>query len=231
MGKYLDSYSLLENEFKVWGKNAPLQPPPWFEDQVLLFSDAVEKASYGKKTESIQILQKIRSDEMRTWFESLGQHAGMYRVAKLSTQSSAKLSADQLDTLRAPAKFEKAVFERDSYLCRYCGLKVVAKKVLTAFEKAVGKSNFSSQGTSAQQHGILHGFKIVADHVVPHRLGGRTDLNNLVTSCPACNYGKYYYTIEQLGIDDPRDRPPVKSDWDGLTSFIEGLKQYQLSDI
>jgi hypothetical protein len=95
--------------------------------------------------------------------------------------------------------------------------------VLRAFEKVVGISEFRTQGTNAQQHGVIHAFKIVADHVVPHRRGGRTDLDNLVTSCPGCNYGKEAFTIEQLGISDPRDRRPVFSDWDGLTSLLPGL--------
>jgi len=37
----------------------------------------------------------------------------------------------------------------------------------------------------------------------PHSLGGRTELDNLVTSCYSCNFGKAEYTLKQLGIDDP----------------------------
>jgi hypothetical protein len=115
------------------------------------------------------------------------------------------------------------VFERDFYSCRYCGLKLVDKAVLVAFERAVGISVFCIRGTNAQQHGVVHAFKIVADHVVPHRRGGRTDLDNLVTACPGCNYGKEAFTLEQLGISDPRDRPPERNGWDGLRSLLPGL--------
>ena len=81
--------------------------------------------------------------------------------------------------------------------------------------------------TNAAQHGVIHAFKIVADHVVPHNCGGRTDLDNLVTSCPGCNYGKEAFTLEQLGLEDPLARPPVCSGWDGLTSLIPGLLRYR----
>jgi HNH endonuclease len=74
------------------------------------------------------------------------------------------------------------------------------------------------------EHGVIHAFKLVADHVVPHKLGGKTDIDNLVTACPACNYGKECYTLDQLGLEDPRDRDPKLGDWDGLTAFIPGLK-------
>ena len=77
--------------------------------------------------------------------------------------------------------------------------------------------------TNAAPQGVIHAFNIVADHVVPHNRGGRTDLENLVTSCPGCNYGKEAFTLEQLGLDDPRARPPVCSGWYGLISLIPGL--------
>ena len=115
---------------------------------------------------------------------------------------------------------------------------MVTKEVLEAFKRAVdaprdrdfATSHFytSTKGKNAQQHGVVHAFKIVADHVVPYGCGGRTDLANLVTSCPGCNYGKDRFTIHQLGIDDPRVRPPEYSDWDGLTSLTEGLKRNEL---
>lgn len=49
---------------------------------------------------------------------------------------------------------------------------------------------------------------------------------NLVTSCQSCNYGKYNYTLEQLGLDDPRIRPPSPfSDWTGLTEYVPLLNR------
>lgn len=159
---------------------------------------------------------------MRAWFDEHGQVSGRRRSARLDIPLPSVLSIE-LDPVRSPAKIERQIFERDSYCCRYCGLSLVAKNVLRAFERAVGISEFRTQGTNAQQHGVIHAFKIVADHVTPHRRGGRTDLDNLVTSCPGCNYGKEAFTIEQLGITDPRDRRPESNDWDGLTSLLPGL--------
>src|SRR6185436_9980614 len=100
---------------------------------------------------------------------------------------------------------ERSVFQRDNYRCRYCGLRTLSKSFLKAFESAVGGTRFSaSKNDNRIDHGVVLAFKAVADHVVPRNLGGRTDSDNLVTACPSCNYGKYNYTIEQLGIDDPR---------------------------
>lgn len=131
------------------------------------------------------------------------------------------------------ARYERLVFERDSYTCRYCGLRLVGKQVLTAFEKAIGVPQFRTGAklSNEEQHGIVHAFKIVADHVVHHKYNGRTHPDNLVTSCPACNYGKYNYTLKQLGLDDPRERSPADSNWDGLNSFIDGLTRNQMQPI
>lgn len=228
---------MLGDEPSAWSKMAPLPPPTWFDGQALLFRDAAEKAANGERVEAIQILKRLRSDEMRAWFDEHGQVSGSHRNRKLPVYAP-RVSADELDRIKSTARIEVAVFKRDSYKCRYCGLRVIAKEVLEAFKRAVdppherdvAMAHFytCTKGTNAQQHGVVHAFKIVADHVVPYRCGGRTDLANLVTSCPGCNYGKDRFTIHQLGIDDPRVCPPENSDWDGLTSLTEGLKRNEL---
>jgi 5-methylcytosine-specific restriction endonuclease McrA len=54
------------------------------------------------------------------------------------------------------------------------------------------------------------------DHVTPHSSGGENTLENLIVTCAACNYGKNNFTLEELGLIDPREFPPVQSQWDGL---------------
>lgn len=202
---------LLGDDPACWNTTAPLPPPAWFESQAFLFRDAVRRVCSNELENALAILGKIRSEEMRDWFCVHGQNSGYFRSKKFPVELP-RVASEQLDPRRSPAKFERAVFERDHYICRYCGLKVIAKEVMYALEKIVGVHMFRTQGCNDVQHGCIHAFKPVADHVIPHHLGGRTDLDNLVTSCPACNYGKYNYTIEQLGISDPRERLPLESD-------------------
>lgn len=218
------SCTLLGDDHSTWSRREPLPIPEWFTAELMIFREAVEHAANGDRSGAIEILKRLRSDEMRYWFDEHGQNSGYYRLRKFNITHPA-VDPGTFDPVRSPAKYERAVFERGCYTCRYCGLPLVAKHVLVAFEKAVGTEHFRTQGTNALQHGIIHGFKIVADHVVPYRRGGRTNLENLVSACPACNYGKYNYTLAQLGLDDPRDRTPVNSGWDGLTSFADGLRR------
>jgi hypothetical protein len=164
---------------------------------------------------------------MRHWFDEHGQSSGGHRKRHYQIKPPV-VSPDEFDVVRSPARYEPEVFKRDSYTCCYCGLKLLSKEVLIAFEQAVGGAGFRTQGTNKQQHGVIHAFKIVADHVVPYRRGGRTHPDNLVSACPGCNYGKDAHTVEQMGVDDPFDHLPVDSGWDGLTSLIPGLRHHVL---
>jgi hypothetical protein len=128
------------------------------------------------------------------------------------------------DVQRSPDSYAWEVFRRDGYLCRYCGLRVIPKQVFTAFERVVGAQAFRATGTNDQRNGVVLAFRANVDHVVPWKLGGVTTPENLVTACWSCNYGKAGYSIEQLGIEDPRSFGPSPSEWDGLLSHLRGMQ-------
>ena len=114
-------------------------------------------------------------------------------------------------------KIQKKVFERDAYHCRYCGGKLISQEFLRTFIKSLNSPLFSRGETNLSTHGIIHITWPVADHVIPWNKGGRTSLENLVSSCAPCNYGKDGYTIEQLGLADPFERSAKNSNWDGFS--------------
>ena len=217
--------TLLGEDPFAWDRHVPLPPPTWFSEELVLFHAAAILAAHGERSTAIQILTTMRSDEMREWVVEHGQVSGTRRVWRLN--SAVPAGASEFDPVRnAPRELQRRVFQRDSYTCRYCGLRQVSMDALRAFERVVGVSQFRTVGTNAEQHGVIHGFKIVADHVVPHCRGGRTDMDNLVTSCPGCNYGKGSFTVGELAISDPRERPPCGDDWDGLLSLVPSLKRH-----
>lgn len=97
-------------------------------------------------------------------------------------------------------------------------------QVLAAFARVVGVKAFRATGTNEERHGAVLAFRANVDHVVPWRLGGATSPDNLVTACWSCNCGKAGYTMEQLGIDDPRNVSACVDKWDGLLSHLRGLQ-------
>jgi hypothetical protein len=59
------------------------------------------------------------------------------------------------------------------------------------------------------------------DHVVAHARGGDNSIENTIVTCAPCNFAKMNYTLDELGLSDPRTRHPFKSDWDGLERVLQ----------
>lgn len=115
-----------------------------------------------------------------------------------------------------PASVKHAVLNRDGYRCRYCGIPVVDAEI----RKIAHRFYPESVTWGADERSLHAGFAVMwlqFDHVVPWSHGGRTDEENVVVSCALCNFGKWNNTLKQLGLEDPRDRPPeTREDYDGL---------------
>jgi len=190
-----------------WDRRAPLPVPSWFEDELKKFSAAVTAAAAGKVSESICLLEQVRGSDLRHWYVEHGQLSGMYRTKHFGLPN---LTAGDVlcDPLRSPDQHAKEVLLRDGFRCRYCGLGVVPKNVLSAYNAVLGAETFRAN----------------VDHVIPWNLGGRTNVENLVTACWACNYGKAGYTLEQMGLEDPREFAPEVDGWDGLSSLRVALQ-------
>lgn len=205
---------------ELWSREAPLVPPVWFESQLSIFVEAAKAAAGGDVFAARAKLLLIRSTDLQTWYIEHGQNSGTFRHRQLGKRK-AQIFHTSLDTLASSDRFSNEVFKRDGYRCRYCGLRLIPKSVLQAFSAVVGADAFRATGTNVERHGIVLAFRANADHVVPYNLGGRTDLNNLVACCWSCNYGKGKFTLDQLGLEDPRNRPVNSANtWDGLTSFF-----------
>jgi hypothetical protein len=70
--------------------------------------------------------------------------------------------------------------------------------------------------TNGEQHAAFQCMWLQYDHIVPHKRGGATDLENLVVTCAPCNFGRMNRTLEEVGLEDPRAFPVVPTTWDGL---------------
>ncbi len=205
--------------FDTWNTKTPLKPPTWFSNQINIFEHAFELATQGNIQKSIEILQTIRNIDLQDWYIEHGQVSGRFRNKIL--QIPRNKSKDILcDPLRSPEKYAEEVFKRDSYTCQYCGGKVISKKIFKKYEDLVGSDHFKSTGTNRQRHGIVLASRANADHIIPWNLGGKTDPDNLITSCWSCNYGKAGYTLEQLQLDNPKDNDYLNKDWFGLQNYI-----------
>lgn len=132
-----------------------------------------------------------------------------------------KLHTNSKEETRMPTtKQKKELQDRDGCHCRFCGMPVIRADVRKHLHKAFpgsvrwGRSNDS-------QHAAFQCMWLQYDHVEPHSSGGTNELDNLIITCAACNFGKWNYTLEELDLYDPRDFKPVISQWDGLERTLE----------
>jgi len=114
--------------------------------------------------------------------------------------------------------------ERDGYHCRYCGIPVVRPEIRKLAHELY-PDEVTWGRTNASQHAGFQALWAQYDHVVPHSYGGTNDIGNLVVSCAACNFGKMSFSLEQIGLSDPRERPPIRSSWDGLERLRIGSRR------
>ena len=69
----------------------------------------------------------------------------------------------------------------------------------------------------------------MVDHIVPYARGGSHEPVNLVTTCQPCNFGRGSWLLTEVGLIDPRTRPPIIDGWDGLARLVPYAKQARLA--
>ncbi len=128
---------------------------------------------------------------------------------------------------KIPKEIRIEAVDRDGFICRYCQLPVIPKEVRERFRKELPEAARWGR-RNVQQHCGFQALWLQFDHVLPASMGGKATLDNIVVSCAGCNYCKEGYHLQELGLMDPRQRPPVASDWDGLVRVLpQGLRTYQ----
>ena len=112
------------------------------------------------------------------------------------------------------------LFARDMWRCRYCGIRVAGnRKHFKKFANAIGMPELIAGRTDESRHGLYLMLMASYDHVKPVNQEGTNDSTNLVTACWCCQFGKYKYSLDELGLTGPINLELVVSDsWVGLDS-------------
>jgi 5-methylcytosine-specific restriction endonuclease McrA len=208
---------ILGSDPNRWPTKCLINYPEDFDSEIDQFIECVELATRGEINKSIENLTCINSKALSDWYLNVGQYSGMYRVKILESKSNKSSSGVRLSW---PSSREYEVLERDHYLCRYCGIRLIHRNELNKYSKLVGKSNFPNGRRNQDRHGIRMLIQASYDHVNPISSGTAEDKNvfeNVISTCWTCNFGKWNYTNEQLGITSPLNFPPQKlENWNGL---------------
>lgn len=119
------------------------------------------------------------------------------------------------------AAVQRAIFQRDGWHCRFCGIGVISREARSLLIKLFPDETHWTT-SEYDRHSALYALAVSLDHIIPHSRGGTNESENLVTTCFCCQFGRGHYTLEETQLMDPRDRLPVITQRDGLTR-INGL--------
>jgi 5-methylcytosine-specific restriction endonuclease McrA len=132
-------------------------------------------------------------------------------------------------------KIKLSVFQRDKWICYYCGRPVVFHPSMRLFQEFVKKSGFDCgyyhrNWTNAYSP-LLDHLGAVIDHIRPIAKGGKDTKGNLRTSCNKCNASKNSRNENKLPpLRQVKGKYGPPSKWDGLSAiFMVLAKQIELT--
>jgi 5-methylcytosine-specific restriction endonuclease McrA len=195
-------------------------PIPEIFDAARYLDAAVSAHLSGRHDLANDLIRLTNTPALRDYIESLWGAKSPYVSVREVANPRPYLAKDEVKALRMPgADLQRQLIDRDGYHCRFCGIPVipveVRKKLNEAYPDALPWGM-----TNASQHAAFQALWMQFDHVVPHARGGDNSLGNIVIACAGCNYSRMNWTLEEVGLQDPRERPPVRSMWDGLTRIL-----------
>lgn len=196
------------------------EPIPEIFDAARYLDAAVSAHLAGQAELASKLIHLTNTRVLRDYIESLWGAKSSYVSVRAVQDPLPYLPKEAKAELRMPGVgLQRQLVARDGYHCRFCGIPVipveVRKKLVSAYPEALpwGEANTS-------QHAAFQVLWLQYDHIVPHARGGDNSLQNLVIACAGCNYSRMNWTLEEVGLQDPRKRDPVKSMWDGLTRLL-----------
>jgi 5-methylcytosine-specific restriction endonuclease McrA len=111
--------------------------------------------------------------------------------------------------VRVRPELQAGVFNRDSFVCSYCGVKTVPLPILELLDLRL------TRGALTPESFLL--ITTTCSHVVPVTRGGSSARSNLATACWRCDATKADSLISELGWPPPQIGPRKGEGWKGLT--------------
>lgn len=194
------------------------EPIPQILEAARYLDEAATAHLSGKRGLAEELIRRADLPAIRSWLKPIWADSSVHLRAK-AADDPLPVSKELRSKARMPTPAVKAlIHQRDGYNCRFCGTPVVRRETRSRI-RALYPAALSWGSKEAEQHAAFQAMWAQYDHIVPHARGGSNDLDNLVLTCAACNFGRAGYTLEEVAVVDPRLRPPAPSRWDGLERF------------
>ena len=200
-----------------WNKNCLVPYPKEFDQQIDLVAEAIRIAQSSPGL-AREITQSLDAEPMKRWFIDVALWSGAWRAEILGNHKKAVRGLG-VRKIVSQTKLDE-LFARDKWRCRYCGIRVAGnRKHFKKFANTIGMPELIAGRTDESRHGLYLMLMASYDHVRPVNQEGTNDSTNLVTACWCCQFGKYKYSLDELGLAGPINLELVVSDsWAGLDS-------------
>jgi 5-methylcytosine-specific restriction endonuclease McrA len=195
------------------------EPIPEIADAARYLDAAVSAHLVGRFDLAEALIRLADIPAIREWTESLWGANSPYTQYRVVAIAPPIFPKDQRVKVRMPTALEKQLLhQQDGYHCRFCGIPVIRSEIRDRLRKFY-PDTLPWGKTNPEQHAAFQALWLQYDHLLPHARGGTNDLDNIVITCAPCNFGRGSYTLEEVGLADPRIREPIHSTWDGLERF------------
>lgn len=199
-------------------RNCLREPIPEIADAARYLDASISAHLVGRQHLAEELIRLADIPAIRDWTESLWGKNSVY-VRYRPSQNLKAIPINERSRTRMPTAEEKRqLHRRDGYNCRFCGIPVVRKEVRNRI-RGVHPDALRWGKTNAEQHAAFQAMWAQYDHLLAHALGGTNELSNVVVTCAPCNFGRMNHHLEEVGLADPRARPPLGGSWDGLERF------------
>jgi hypothetical protein len=211
----------MERDENFWAlRDCFLTPIPQLEQAAQKLDHAAFALLSGDFDAAKQLIKSCEMPELDRYRAEIveGTKPHVHRVRSVANAPPKRRGADS----RMPGKkVALSIFRRDGWRCRFCGIKIVSLDAIKILDSIFPQEVRWKAKPYANRNVAFNVLASSLDHIVPHSRGGNNDPHNLVGACGSCQFGRMQYTLEEVGFTDPRDRTPVKDNWDGLERLVE----------
>jgi 5-methylcytosine-specific restriction endonuclease McrA len=194
------------------------QPIPEIERAARLLDEATTAHLNQDFDRAASLISEADMPKIRQWTEDLWGSSKYVQPRRVLNAPPHLAKGDRIP-VRMPSAVERArLHSRDGFHYRFCGLPLIRKEIRERIRKCYRHLPIWGRQNS-EQHAALQAMWLQYDHVLPHSRGGDNSFENMIITCAPCNYARMQYTLEELGLVDPRVRETVRSSWDGLERF------------
>jgi hypothetical protein len=210
-------HEILGTDTGKWNTNCFVPYPKEFDKQIDLVAEAV-RIAHLDPAKARAMVQSFDSEPMKRWFIDVALWSGAWRAERVGLHEK-RMKSLGIRKIVSQKKLDD-LFARDKWRCRYCGIRVAGnRKHFKKFAQAIDMPELIVGRTDESRHGLYLMLMASYDHVKPVNQDGTNDAENLVTACWCCQFGKYKYSLKDLGLTGPVNLKLVKSDsWVGLDS-------------